>query len=335
MSLPTQRPNYVLVWIGIVMLTFSMAGNWILDSSGQAATNLVDSTRSTLDYEDSAILPGASTSMQNLMATDALAKEDAFDQMIPLRQDESLVDGIPLAQHDQDYGPTVWQPFQMESVKEGPEPGKDSEQGIVTLRLAPEESALSQPEQDFHAFKPKRKLSRKQKAAAGWEQNGQYNSEWKGDHFGHASKSGKGGKGRGTRSILVKSSFTPKGPGRIAVRFFLGQEGNQERLQNRLELLQDGESARLAHLAEQYLNVLEEVLSEDQDDANGAAGRDSSKLRKQELGRLAQMKSKLRERLMQRPGGIELVAELSPSQLEALLQKLSAQNPKFRALVSS
>lgn len=334
MSLTPQRPNYVLIWIGIVMLTFSMAGNWILDSSARPTSNLVGSTRSSLDYEDSAILPKGFSNHVDLLSADPLAVEDVFDQMVPLRDDEYFVEELSLAKQENILEPGAWQPFPMETVSEASKPFEDSPQEAIALGIKPQDSVSSQPEQQLHAFQQERGLSRKQKTAARWIENDQYNSSWKGDQHGRAGKSGKNGKGRMGRSILVKSSFTPKGHGRIAVRFFLG---NPERMgfpHNRLAMLQGEGNERLAQLTEEYLEAMEEVLREDLD-TDPDSGQDAEVRNRTELQRLGQMKAKLRERLMQRPGGIELIAELSPKQLEALFQKLSAQNPKFRALVSS
>lgn len=333
MSLATQRPNYVLIWIGIVMLTFSVMGQWLLDSGFTTPAGLVGSTRSSMDYEDSSILPGHATTATNPASSTALSAEDLFDQMIPLYEEEVSWDGFSLANQEVSIEPAKWTLFPAEAVELDPEALDRSAQGDQIQGLVPEQLPPAEPRQQLHRNKllttPDSDLSRRQKAKERFQDDGQYNSSIRNRGLGRSGKQRSGS----DRLILVKSKFTQRGHGKIAVRFFLNQPMASQKALDRIQGL-DEESSQLALIAEAYLEAMREVILEDDSEGDDANSEELSQ-KMMALKNLAQMKSKIRERLHQHPGGIELLAELSPEQLEALLQKLSAQDPRFRALVNS
>ncbi|MFK5955853.1 MAG: hypothetical protein QM477_05340 [Planctomycetota bacterium] len=330
MSLPSQRPNYVLVWIGIVMLTFSMAGNWLLESPSFPSTNLADSARLSIVYEDSAFLPPVDSAQEDLVPKIPQEVENVFDQQIPVRRDEYFLKDQTLAKHEVDLGPPIWETGRL-SLDSQPELLEITINDAVIPRkgISPVHDGLGLGEEQWQSFRSKAlpataPRNRKQKAADAWDQ-GQYNSSWS-NRKGFANR-GKKGAGK-NREIFIQTHFRPAPNGRIAASFFLARP----HIQGRIEFLQGNQDAMLAQRAEQYLDALEAVIRESQENAS-EQGAQSQK--REQLEQIRQMKAKLLEHLRQRPGGIELVAELSQIQLEAFMQKLSAQNPRFRALLKS
>ncbi|MDA0666179.1 MAG: hypothetical protein O3A95_01190 [Planctomycetota bacterium] len=333
MSLAPQRPNYVLIWIGIVMFTFSMVGNWVLDSSSSKTSNIIGSTRSNMDYEDSALLPVHGNMVSNPPYSTALAAEDTFDQMVPLFEEEISLKENSLANQEIPLGPLEWTLLPIEAVELEQEAAERTEQEDRNPGLVSEKLPSAEPQGQLHSYRVRQTqdsaLNQRQKTTDRFQNQTQYDSTSR-----NLGLAGKGKPKLGSdRSILVKSVFTPRDHGKIAVRFFLEHPAASGQALDRLPGLGE-ESTRLALMAETYFAAMEEVILEDDSAENDA---DSEELRHKRIAlkRLAEMKSKIRERLQQRLGGIELLAELSPEQLEALLQKLSAQDPRFRALVNS
>lgn len=331
MSLAPQRPNYVLLWIGIVMLTFSVVGQWLLGSGFSTPADLVGSPRSSMDYEDPSILPVHGTT--DLPLSKALSAEDIFDQMVPLRAEEVFLDGFSLANQEVSIEPAKWLLFPAETVELDPEASDLSGQGDQVQGLVSEQLPPAEPQQQLHRSKLRPTLdsglSRRQKAKERFQDDGQYNSSFRNQGLGRSGKQRAGS----DRLIVVKSQFTQRAHGKIAVRFFL----NQPKALNRIQDL-DKENSQLALMAEAYLEAMREAILEDDSEGDSEgddANSEELSQKKMALKNLALMESKIHERLHQRPGGIELLAELSPKQLEALLQKLSAQDPRFRALVNS
>lgn len=337
MSLAPQRPNYVLVWIGIIMLTFSMVGQWFLAPGSNSPADFVGSTRSSLDFEDSANLPIPQNLAGNTSPLRALVAEDSFDQMVPLHGEEISFDEISFANQEDFLGPDTIHLFPKEAVDFNTEPAKSPESGELSQGLIPEIPSVEDMPEQLHSFRnlplQESNLSRKQKAKRRYQDNnqgqGNYNSSFENRGLGRSSEQ----RTQSDRIVLVKTKIISSGGGKVAVSFLLNHPKASGQFLDRLQKL-DGEDSKLAQMAETYLAAMEEVIRED---ASDQADYDSKLHAKKKLAlkRLAQMKAKVRENLRQRPGGIELLAELSPSQLEALLQKLSAQNPKFRALVNS
>ena len=333
MSLTTQRPNYVLVWIGIVMLTFSLVGQSFLDSGPVASPNSADFARFSKSKKDVANGFSSTASGSSLASAAAIAGEDAFDQLVPLRGEEIALEGISLTNHEISMGPEVWSPFSAEAVELELGGSKTGDPNGIYQGIISEGTHSNEPQKQLHAFNVRQvqesRLSRKQKAQNGSQGNGQYNSTAKGSSLKGLNRKKKGDSGP---LVVVKSKFTSKPNGRVAVRFFLKHPNASDQAKNRVENLSEAENTRLARLAESYLAAMEEVVVNDHSNDDDLEQQAHKQLA---LQRIAQMKSKIREHIRQRPGGIELLAELSPNQLEALMQKLSAQNPKFRALVSS
>jgi len=312
------------------MLTFSMAGNWLLESPSSPSTNLADSARLSIVYEDSAFLPLVDPAQGELVRKAPQEIENVFDQQIPVRRDKDFLKDQALAKHESILGPPTWKTGKL-SLDSQPEILEIStnDAAIPIKGISAVQDGLLSGEEQWQSFRSKAlpasaPRNRKQKAADAWDQ-GQYNSSWS-DRKGFANR-GKKGAGK-NREIFIQTHFRPAPNGRIAASFFLTRSHGQ----GLIDFLQGDKDTMLAQRAEQYLEALESVISESQENAS-EQGAESRK--REQLEQIRQLKAKLLEQLRQHPGGIELVAELSQKQLEALMQKLSAQNPRFRALLKS
>ena len=318
MSLAPQRPNFVLIWIGIVMLTFSVGGKWLLDLASGISSTAENQARLYLDTEDFSILPDFPLPSTGDLALLPAPMEAVFDQLVPLREDPTLPDDLLAGLKGHEESVLAGVLAAKSSAKVTPEAAEETlDPGLVH----PIEE--DQPEQQkFHALHLAQTLQGERH-----DGNARSSTEWHpsrgGNDAGRLAVAARKAKGSG-KDVVVKTTLVPLAKGRVSIHFLLTHaqslKPNQGRVEGLLSERRDLDP-HLALRAAEILHALEEVVEADESSLE------------EERERIRRMQKKLLQYLQQRPGGVELMAELSPRQLEQLLQKLSVRNPEFRALL--
>ena len=314
------------------MLTFSVVGNWLLGPSVVRSRDSGDFATQSRLLKDSANSILGGPALPGLENPRPIFLDQAFDQVIPLKEPgshhiESILAEAGLLPETTLVIPQVAGPGDVSEAGHGPIPAENTVEGIGLVQNEEETGVERQPE--HHSFQEATYRKRKKATKTShWRDSGQYHATHGGggSDFGAAARKLKGlGKGKG-KEILVRTTLMPLAKDRILVRFSLqNPEWESEKILDRIKGHRSEAEQRLAARSRDLLQSLEEVLDEEPSEEED---RDREKRAK-----FQRMKAKLATHLQQRPGGLELMAELSPAQLEALLKKLSARNPGLRALI--
>lgn len=333
MSLSPQRPNFILIWIGIIMLTFSVAGDWMFGPKVLRTTDSGDFATRTEAFEDSANGILGSLDLPGLAEPMPVYLEQAYDQSVPLVEtrpwdaERSLAEAGILTEPAERISEE--QPQESSTLKTAPLPPATEFAGESGL-VQPEKDPGVDPVPQHHSFQ-EAALRKRQKGMKSrpWSEHGQYNlvHGGSGSHASAVARKVKEIADRSGKEVLIRTTVIPIAKDRLMVRFglenpeWVGQA--KDKLSERPEIAE----RLLAKRSKDLLASMEEVLEE-----QPTADEEAERKKREKLKR---MKAKLTTHLGQRPGGLELVAELSPAQLEALMKKLSARNPRLRALMDA
>jgi hypothetical protein len=333
MSFAPQRPNFVLVWIGIVLLTFSFLSNFLAGGGGIKGSPPEGRMGRTSDYvvDDTLTLPALSGS------TKVIAEESGFRLVSdPLALDPHQFEGDlypPLADQQQSDFSQDGLDLPLEFPVELLEGAKESVPPAVVRGVGIDE----QPEASGpnHAVRPAvhRAGPHVQATTATANTEGsQQNSMYGGNRSHLSSAAGKASKnqdhpdfGANVKARVLASNQR----GMVLVSFMLNNPDGQNLLRNQFNSGQvDPKLLAKARNLVQAVHEVDEELAED--DSEQAADQERTKqervdnMRRRELTRMLRL----------HPGGIEIIAEMTPKQLRALANKLDARSPKLRALLN-
>ncbi len=293
------------------MLFFSFAGNWIL---GPANPSEPASNQAHVRLEFSDTLPMSIAGHGVLdSALRPVAFHEGFDALVPIdvAPQSTQVNAPWVAAQKESTAPSPTTPLPMQTP-----PVVDLLPAALYLTpLQAEDPALAPtPHQALKPSKKGRKGLAKERVQAG---NQHWNSSWDGPRHGQTSKQSKGGKpGKG---IVVRTTMRPIGNNRVVVRLFLNHLPSLVENKDLRQKMRANEV--LAQKAQEVLSDLREVVAVD-DQASAEEKEMAAQQERQWQG----LRQHLLQSLRQRPGGLELMAELTPKQVEELLQKLNARS---------
>lgn len=323
MSLSPQRPNYVLIWIGVVMLTFSLAGKWLmLEPKGatvrfstsdvaEAGGPFFDEVTGAMD---SRIYPDG-TRVADLTALPPSPAVLSEDEAPPIDWDFAGAETLLVDEHGLPLTPEELERLEREAQAEVAEIGSSS--------LVDPHGTQPDAQSVHHAFNhvESEGPSKRSKAKNRLRDSGKLEAFWAGGR-------GLGAKGFRRRpsppdGVGVRTTITPMAKDRLLVRFHLhGLQGPQQDLADRLAEERQDLDPQMLRRASELLSALDSVVDPEQ-----AEDEDQADADRRERLRLERMQGRLVQHLKQRPGGVELVAELSPDQLRSLLHKIQRTKP--------
>lgn len=334
MSLAPQRPNFVLVWIGIVLLTFSFLSNFLAGSSGikgspsegrigRAGSTVIDDSMTLLGLSDTAKVIAEESGFRLVSDPLALEPHELVGDFNP-----------PLAdQHQTDFsadGREAPLDFPLELLEEAEEGELSAAVGGVEFNKQPETSGPN------HALRPavgntNFKVKAAEAAATNSNRSHQNSMYGGAGHFlasglGKAAKGKDGPKfGANVRARIVGSGQS----GTILVSFLINNPDGSALLHNKLG--RRNVDPRLVAQARNLVEAVEEVEEELEEDDDQQEARRKQGI----LERVDNMRRRELTRMLRlHPGGLEIIAEMTPEQLRALANKLDARSPKLRALMN-
>jgi hypothetical protein len=329
MSLAPQRPNFVLVWIGIILLTFSLISNFL----AKPATN-ADSTAGgragvarSLVLEEESPLPGFQNAESAL--TQKVNSEQRNEQLIPFSlpfvnevQSPLAKDGMATTLEDR-------VDFPVELL----EPAVRFEEQLRSAEGVGIGGSVPTPVSSNHSLQSPTSHKGSQShdgAGANSGVAGSLKSTYGG--FGRDLQLGKHGlrgvldthgPGVAVKTKLVKSS----NHNTVIVSFFVSHPNASDKLQNHLE----GRSLnpKIVAMAREYMQAVQDTQeSESEEDL------ETQENSQNEFEDAPSLRRELMLKLRQLPGGLEIIAEMTPAQLRELANKLDARSQKLRALVN-
>ncbi|MCP4093161.1 MAG: hypothetical protein GY747_06895 [Planctomycetes bacterium] len=330
MSLAPQRPNFVLVWIGIVLLTLSFLSNFLAGGDGMQGLAPEGRVGHVANYvvDDSLTLPDLSE------GAEVIAEESGFRIVSdPLAMEPHQLDGDffpPMAdQKEAIFGPDgLKKPvdFPVELLEEADKEDLPSVVKGVRVHEGAEDSGIN------HALRPAvgdpGQQGQPTEATASSDrphQNSMYGGS--GGHLSSALGKFKKNQDRPGFGAKVKARIlgSNKG-GRILVSFMIDNPNGKDLLPS--QLAKKDLSPRLVAKARNLLEAVEN-LDEESDSEESVEEQHSKRewienARRRELTRMLRL----------HPGGIEIIAEMTPAQLRALANKLDARSPRLRALLN-
>lgn len=331
MSFAPQRPNFVLVWIGIVLLTFSFLSNFLAGGGGIKGSSAEGRVHRAGDIvvNDSLTLPALSDAAEVIaeesgfrIVSDPLAMEphelngDFFPPLADQEQADFTVDGLELPLD-----------FPLEVLEEAQE---EDLPAVVKGVGIHEPEGSSGPN---HALRPavgNPASSVTVSEASTTASNSSRQDSMFGGYGSHlSSAAGKAKRnqdrpqfGKNVKARILSSNRS----GTVVVSFLLDHPDGKNRVRKQL---QDRElNPRLVAQARDFVQAMDEVEDEVQDEQ--AAEDQRTKLDRIDNDRRRELMRMLRLH----PGGVEIIAEMTPQQLRALANKLDARSPKLRALVN-
>ncbi|MHC4380004.1 MAG: hypothetical protein ACYSU1_02805 [Planctomycetota bacterium] len=326
MSLAPQRPNFVLIWIGVVMLTFSLAGKWILLEPKGAKKQMI--TSDLAEAGEPAINQASPTSglLSGSLNAARSSGHDFPEATTDPQMDEILPEGWDFAGVE-DFVRPEGIPEVLDEILNPTSQDAEKEEILGTALLPEPHGTQPDIQEVHHALLPVESSSKKTKKSH-LVDSGKLDSRWRGGRYGRQGGARMGGGGGKGQDVLVRTTVEQSGKGRLLVRFYLtNPEGAYDNLADLIGRNEGADAQMLRH-ANEILFSMEQAVGETDEPADSENDADRA-----ERKRLKNMQKKLVQHLSQRPGGVELVAELSPAQLDALMHKLSARSPKLRALM--
>ena len=326
MSLAPQRPNFVLVWIGIILLTFSLISNFLATAETTAdstASGRTEAARSLL-LEDHQILPAffnPGTALAEKATLEQREKQLA-PYSLPFETDFEAPlakDGESSAKMEKVHFPVeLLEPAATEDLRSAEQQGVGTKLPVsetTNHSLHQNSSARSNSAQGFAGT-----------ASGGGTLQSTYGGSDRNLSEGQQSLRDAletSGPGVRVKAQIVKASKQNT----VIVRFLVSHPNAAQNLKNGLEGREI--SPKVMAMAREYMHAVQDTdqeLSEEEDlDSEGSTENqhfDGS--RRRELIR----------KLRQRQGGLEIIAEMTPAQLRELANKLDARSHKLRALVN-
>jgi hypothetical protein len=329
MSLAPQRPNFVLVWIGIVLLTFSFISNFLAGGSDNESST-ADGRATLGDHlvlEDASTLPGlgfTSSTEADAVAAPALFEMDKSDpRVLDDDHDTPLADNgsADATTGDQD----VEFPLELKEVAEQPElEAEETAIGGLTP-VAPMHSQGVQTK----AVEPASERGVNRAGKPSVRRGKTFQATYGGPNAQMGRSLAKTAKGfdKPGLGIQVKTKLTESGhSGTVIVSFLLSHPQTGQNLRDRLDTQEIDPKIRAAARA-----LIRDVQQADQDAVDAEAEED----REEDLAdsEAASERRDLLRMLRLHPGAIEIIAELTPAQLQELANKFGARSQKLRALV--
>ena len=325
MSLAPQRPNFVLVWIGVILLTFSLLSNFLAESSAGA-----DSTAG-----------GRAGVTHNLILEDFRPLPRFFSPASALEENASTEpQENQLAPYSRPFREGLDAPFASQPESIGMEEGVDFPVELLEpaageeLRLAESiGGGVQQPRSDSsnHALRQESSTRANELGPVAGASSGA--GSLKATYGGSGSD-----RNRGLHSL--RAALETSGPGvsvkakvlktsnrnTVLVSFFVSHPNAEENLKSRL----DGReiSPKVKAMAREYMKAVQDTEPEDSEDDI-----ESEEDSQEEFDR-SSLRRELIRKLRQRPGGLEIIAEMTPAQLRELANKLDARSAKLRALMN-
>lgn len=326
MSLAPQRPNFVLVWIGIILLTFSLISNFLAKSATDAdftAGGRAGVARSLI-LEDSRPLPNFFTPESRLAEEASFEPQESQLEPFSLPFENQIL--APLAKDDISSTLEESVVFPVELLEPAVEEKLRSADrvGVGTK--------LPSPASSNHSLE--------QNTTSRFNESSLVDGSSSGS--GDSLKSTYGGSGRNLNlgQQRLRKALETSGPGvavkaklmkasnrnTVIVSFFVSHPNATEKLQSRLrgrEL-----SPKVIAMAREYMRAVAETHRSESEEDFELEEDAQNELEESALRR------ELIRKLRQRPGGIEIIAEMTPAQLRELANKLDARSHKLRALVN-
>lgn len=311
------------------MLTFSLAGKWMMEEPAGAKKHLITSDIAEAGKPFFSNPSGS----KGLLSGNITPPGSTFQNLPETSSDSRGLEILPEVWDlagTEDFTRTEGIPETLEEILTPTSQETEAEDLVDTAGLVP--PAGTQPElQEVHhalrpveAFTPTAKKSKKSQL----RDSGKLDSHWAGNPYGRRRGARTGGPAGHGQDVLVRTTVEPSAKGRLLVRFVLSNSGGAFGNLNDLLSADSQLDAQLAHRAAELLRTMDEAVEESSEETDTEVDRD-----REERERLQKMQRKLVQHLRQRPGGLELVAELTPDQLDILMHKLSARNMKLRALI--
>jgi len=318
MSLAPQRPNFVLVWIGIILLTFSFISNF-LGSPSNEETSALDGRigLSGIDiFDHPANLPAefnSDTAFRAAVASSLSTEPAEVDfHPIPGEATNSLA-----AEATQEIEGAEQIEFEDELLVPAEEPGALSTTGGSALPEQPDSAPNN------HSLRSSTASNQSSGNSSGNSSGGSYQSGFGGSNLAHAG----GALRRAIKSdpsveVVTKIAKGSSKRGTLIVSFMLKHPVAAERLQGQAQGLEM--SPKVAAKARQYMKSmaaasLEEEVETEGEHSSEASGQ--SRARKRDLIRMLRL----------HPGGIEIIAEMTPAHIRELANKLDARSQRPRA----
>lgn len=310
MSPSTQRPSFVLIWIGIILLTFSFISDFLADARSETLATATPGNLVLpgLLLEDGPSLPGLPADQDlGLRAYEPLDLSEAGlrGQKLPPSADTLLAD---LESHPDSSTPEAVEfPVETEDgqVASSPLERAPSTSGAVAIPSSTSSSSQERPA--LHS--PVRSTLSEDPAPT---TQGSRTSGNEREYRIQRSDLGR------LKATLVDSP----NPGRTIIRLRLENPDRVEEVLDRLAPNRD--RRQLLAKAKEILEDLEEVQEQDEEQRSGLevdGGSDSQDAKLRRWNR-----SQLVVKLQRTPRGLELLAEMSVEQMDQFLKRLNARS---------
>jgi|FLOH01.1.fsa_nt_gi hypothetical protein len=319
MSLAPQRPNFVLVWIGIILLTFSFLSNFFA-----GATSKGDKLAIGRDGKGEEMVPAPSDALPTpITPASHLVGSTNFlmgDEVPPLDflNDFGNVE-FPLAKQAGSAKKSDQPTFPVELLEPAVAQELDAASATKVLPLPPSTPVQNHALRKVAATGARPTHGGHLAPSAPQAQQANYLDtdlslhNWNGKLQGLAPG--------GDSGVQIKAKLESVKQGNtVVVRFFFSQPSAATPLSNARSAVKT--NPELLTVAHKYMRVVEEATAEE-DPATALSSQS-------EIVKAAMRRDVIRL-LRLHPGGLEIIAEMTPAQLRELADKLDARGAWLRA----